>query len=71
MARPRQTEADPQPQKTESIVTAVALVRAPGGGWVMRTYLVPADSTPHEDTDADTLGAAMGRATRELAKEAR
>lgn len=37
----------------------------------MRTYLVPADSTPHEDTTADTLGAAMGRATRELAKEAR
>lgn len=69
MARPKTTAPD-APQASDPLVTAIALVRVKGGGWSMRTYLVPLNSHADE-TDPDTFGAAMGRATREFAKEAR
>jgi hypothetical protein len=60
MARPKNT--DPEP-----IATCFAVLPAKGGGWILRTYLVPADSTPHEDAPVDTFAATMGKARRELA----
>jgi hypothetical protein len=68
MARPKTTTETPAAEK---LVTAYALRSVPGGGWAMRTYLVPEDSTAHEDTATDVLSAAMGRIQRAIASGAK
>lgn len=65
MARPTKTDSPSEP-----LVSAYALLPVAGGGWTVREYLVPRDSTAHEDSAADTLGAAIGRVTRNHAKGA-
>jgi hypothetical protein len=67
----RRSVNEPETKSTEPLARAVAVIRAKGGGWITRTYLVPQDSTLHESHDPDTLGAAMGRSRRILASEAK
>lgn len=57
------------PQKAdEPLIRAYAVIRGPGG-WITRTYLVPKDSTLHEDAQPDTLPSAVGRVQRGLAMD--
>ena len=67
MARPK-TITSPS---SEPIATCFTVIPAKGGGWILRTYLVPAESTTHEDGTADTFDAVMGKARRELAEVAK